>query len=75
MRLLDFYVSKLPKGAKEKDAFYFTPLCKTPEDPEKPWYSSVPIGWNKLDRMVKDIFVEANISGKTNHSLRATGAT
>ena len=49
--------------------------CQTPEDPEKPWYSAVPIGWNKLDRMVKDIFTEANISGKTNHSLRATGAT
>ena len=49
MRLLDFYVSKLPKGAKEKDAFYFTLLSKTPEDPEKPWYSAVPIGWNKLD--------------------------
>ena len=70
VRLLDFYVSKLPKGAEKKDAFYFTP--KTPEDPEKPWYSAVPIGWNKL---VKDIFAEANISGKTNHSLRATGAT
>ena len=39
VRLLGFYVSKLPKGAKEKDAFYFTPLSKTPEDPEKPWYS------------------------------------
>ena len=75
MRLLDFYISKLPKGAKEKDAFYFTPLPKTPEDPEKPWYSVVPIGWNKLDRMVKDIFAEVGVSGKTNHSLRATGAT
>ena len=38
-------------------------------------YSVVPIGWNKLDRMVKDIFAEAGMSGKTNHSLRATGAT
>ena len=38
-------------------------------------FSAVPIGRNKLDRMVKDIFAEANISGKTNHSLRATGAT
>ena len=54
MRLLDLYVSKLPNGAKEKNT-YFTALPKTPEDPEKPWYSTVPIGWNKLDRMVKDI--------------------
>ena len=75
VRLLDLYVSKLPNGAKEKDAFYFTALPKTPEDPEKPWYSTVPIGWNKLDRMVKDIFAEAHITGKTNHSLRATGTT
>jgi len=72
--LLDLYVSKLPNGAKEKDAFYFTALPKTPEDPEKQ-YSTVPIGWNKLDRMVKDMFANAYISGKNNHSLRATGTT
>ena len=65
----------LKVATKEKDAFYFTPLSKTPEDPETPWYSAAPLGWNKLDRMVKDIFAEANISGKTNHSLCATGAT
>ena len=62
--LLDLYVSKLPNGAKEKDAFYFTALPKTPEDPEKQ-YSTVPIGWKKLDRMVKDMFADAHISGKT----------
>jgi len=29
VRLLDLYVSKLPNGAKEKDAFYFTALPRT----------------------------------------------
>ncbi len=33
------------------------------------------MGWNKLDRCVRDIFEQAGISGKTNHSLRVTGAT
>ena len=34
-----------------------------------------PVGWNKLDAMVTTIFNDAGISGKTNHSLRVTGAT
>ena len=50
--LLDLYFSKLSEGAKEKGAFYFTPLRKTPADPKKPWFTDVPIGWNKLDRFV-----------------------
>ena len=32
-------------------------------------------GENKLGTMVKDMFAEVGIAGKTNHSLRATGAT
>ena len=40
------------------------------------WYSSVPIGRNKLAQMVSDVCKEAGIQGhKSNHSLRATGAT
>ncbi len=40
------------------------------------WYYSIPIGRNKLSRMVPEICKLGNISGhKTNHSLRATGAT
>ncbi len=34
-----------------------------------------PVGWNKLDAMVATIFKDAGITGKTNHSLRVTGAT
>ena len=72
--LLDLYISKIPDDAKKKDVFYFTPLSM-PADPQKPWYSSVPIGWNKLDSYVKDMCAEIGIEGKSNHSLRATGAT
>ena len=69
------YIARLPDEAKSEDCFYFTPLQKQPDDPTKPWFSTVPVGWNKLDRMVKEMFKEVNIAGKSNHSLRITGAT
>ena len=75
VKLLDIYIEKLPPQAKQKDFFYFTPLKKKPLNPGHPWFSSVPVGWNTLDKMVKDIFLEAGVKGKTNHSLRVTGAT
>lgn len=73
--LLDLYVSKLPEEAKQKGAFYFTPLKNIPTDAAKPWFTLIPIGWNKLDRYVREMFEEAGIHGKTNHCLRVTGAT
>ena len=43
---------------------------------QKPWFSTIPVGRNTLAKMVKDICKEGQISGnKTNHSLRATGAS
>ena len=69
------YTAKLPDEAKNKDCFYFTPLQKQPDDPTKPWFSAVPVGWNELDRMVKEMFEEVNIAGKSNHSLCVTRAT
>ncbi len=54
------------------------PLEKTKFD-HAVWYSSTPstpIGRNQLARMVPEMCMLGNISGhKTNHSLRATGAT
>ena len=75
VHLLDLYFSKLSEGAKEKGAFYFTPLRKTPADPKKPWFTDVPIGWNKLDRFVRDMCEEVGIERKSNHSLKVTGGT
>ena len=74
--LLDLYISKLPQEAKEQDLVYVRPLEKQPHDTSKPWYSAVPIGNHTLQQMVKKMCSDAGISGhKTNHSLRATGAT
>ncbi len=73
-RLLDLYISKLPMEATEKDLFYVRPV-ETVRN-ESTWYYSIPIGRNKLSQMVHEICKIGNISGhKTNHSLRATGAT
>ena len=65
----------MSEGAKGKGGFYFTPLRKTPADPKKPWFTDVPIGWNKLDRFVRDMREEVGIERKSNHSLKVTGAT
>ena len=71
--LLDKYISHLPDKAKEEDLFYVRPLDKVRD---AIWYSGVPIGRNKLSRMVQDMCNKAGIKGhNTNHSLRATGAT
>ena len=41
----------------------------------KPWYASQPCGENKLSGMAKIMFSLIGITGKTNHSLQATGAS
>ena len=47
VKILDIYLSKLPKKAKENDIFYLTPLLKKPLDDTKPWYTLTPVGKNK----------------------------
>ena len=79
-RLLDLYISKLPPEAVEKDLFYVRPMEKVNKQPptyeRSVWYYSIPLGRNKLSQMVPEMCKLGNISGhKTNHSLRATGAT
>ena len=74
VRILYLYLSKLPKAAFEKDLFYVRPVsvCK----PDQPWYTSVPVGKNKLSSMVKTMCSLAGIEGnKTNHSLRSFGVS
>ena len=75
VHILDLYMERLPKEAKDKDAFYFTPLKSFSMDKGKPWFSAVPVGRNTLDCLVKDACKEVGVSGKSNHSLRATGTT
>ncbi len=76
IHILDLYFSKLPPDAWKKDYFYARPLPNVPSDPDKPWFSPVPMGKNMLATMLKNMCSEAQIDGrKTNHSLRATGAS
>ena len=76
VRLLDLYMSKLPKDAIEEDIFYACPLPVAPSDPSKPWFYAKPVGKNMLNSALKDMCAEAGISGhKTNHSLCATWAS
>lgn len=54
----------------------FTALhCRNLKEEGKPWFSTVPIGKNSLDRYVKDMCLVAGIEGKTKQSLRASGTT
>ena len=68
-------MEKIPKEAIKKDNFYLQPIANV-KDPAQPWFTTVPVGRNVLSKMVKSICEDADVSGqKTNHSLRATGAT
>ena len=58
-----------------KRIFFLRPKQKPPSDTAEPWYEKVAIGNNTLSTMVKDMCAEAGIKGKTNHSMRASGAT
>ena len=74
--ILDKYIGKLPPFALEKDVSYLKPLgAYVATHLSKPWYASQPCGENKLSGMVKAMFSMIGVSGKTNHSLRATGAS
>ena len=53
-----------------------TPPLNKLKDPMKPWYSTTPVGRNRLNAMLKEMCQEAGLSTKfTNHSLRAYGVT
>ena len=72
VRLFEKYRSLCPSNAPA-GAFYLTPLKKPKSNC---WYTTVPIGRNKLSKAVADMCKEGGIMGyKTNHSLRATAAT
>ena len=73
VKILDFYLSKLPGGPK---SFYLRPRDRAPEDDDAPWYINVPVGVNTLQAMVPKMSEEAGTSVRyTNHSLRATSAS
>ena len=69
--LMELFLSKRPQSSNR---FYLQPL-KNPNN--LCWYTSKPIGKNKLNKFMKSICDQAGIdsSSKSNHSLRATCAT
>ena len=74
--VLDEYFSKLPQEAFERDNFYVQPLPNCAKGSTAPWFLAKPVGKNFLGKMVTEISNDAKITGrKTNHSLRATGAS
>ena len=74
---LRFYLQKLaPKVLEDPDSvFYWKPRDIVPASDSTPWFTLQVIGWNVLASIVKQMFQQVGIDGKTNHSLRATGAT
>ena len=55
--LLDTYINHLPEI---RNTFYVRPLEKATAN--KVWYSSVPVGKNKLAKIVSDLSKESNWS-------------
>ena len=74
--LLDLYFSKFPKPPDSMDFMYLQPKSQVPSDPKEPWFYPSPMGKNSLHSLVRTMCMEAGIEEKkSNHSLRATGAT
>ena len=70
---LDKYLEKFPVPPSSLGFFYLQPRAA---DPKAPWYHPNPMGRNNLNSLLSQLCQEAGIAGKkTNHSLRATGAT
>ena len=73
--LLDLYFKKFPSRATEMDLFYLRPK-KSVSTSTSEWYDCAPIGRDKLKVFLNTMCSEAGIhEKKTNHSLRATGAS
>ena len=71
---MDKDIAKLPPKAKAKDIFYLKPKTVQPKDPCAPWFTAIPLGKNKLTKMMKTMAVEGKLDKPlTNHSLCAYG--
>ena len=75
--LLKLYYSKLPDDVRNGDErFYFQPKeINTKLGLDGAWFQRQHVGRNTLSKMVASMCEKAGIERKTNHSLRATGAT
>ena len=60
VRIVDTYMKRCPKDSL-LNAFYLKPLQKFKG--KSVWYSTVPLGHNKLNSMVKTMMSEAGVEG------------
>ena len=51
------------------------PKAATPVDADSPWYEGAPVGKETLRTILAKMSERARVERKSNHSLRATGAT
>ena len=63
----------MPENTKGIDCFYLRPHKKF--TPDTPWYDCVPVGKEIMKKYMATLCAAAGTENKTNHSLRATGAS
>ena len=75
--VLKLYFSKLPPNVlRDPDAvFYWKAKERVPFDSNACWFLFQPVGRNTLASIVKKMCSQIGVTGKTNHSLRATGCS
>ena len=74
---MNLYLRKIPPKVfnDPESTFYWKPNDRVPLSDSAPWFTLQVMGRNTLASMVKMMFQEIGVEGKSNHSLRATGAT
>lgn len=73
---LSTYLISTFRNSLNLDFFYLKPLQQAPKNAEAAWFQATPIGRNTLAKFVQMMCDEAGIEEKkSNHSLRASGAT
>ena len=73
--LVYLYFSKFPTKAKEMDVFYLRPQKQVGSSIDLPRYECAAVEKEKLRTFMESMCRDAGIAKKTNHSLRATGAS
>ena len=61
VQILDLYLSKLPTKAIQADTFYVCPLQSVPKIASKPWLTAVPVGWNTLTSLFREMCAEVGV--------------
>lgn len=64
--ILDSYLQRIPPEAFGKDTFYLQPLVNTLTTAPHQWYSLNPMGRNSLSRIMREMCVDAGITGARN---------